>query len=203
LIERPGLRGSRARRSPRAGRVAAAGGRASQAARCREVGVALPMLVPEAEHDHRLPPRATTRCWITPDAAVRRCRQCCCSCACCPRRSWLTVEGGRQAAASPGRTGSRGRVGRRGCWRSVAGAVPAVGETPALVGEHHRPVLAAGEVDRRRVSSWPAQRLLLVSGGGESRAVQCEMTARVLLRSQLRKGSPGSGPALPGGRVRR
>ena len=35
------------------------------------------------------------------------------------RSSWLTVEGGRQAAASPGRTGSRGRVGRRGWWRSI------------------------------------------------------------------------------------
>ena len=36
---------------------------------------------------------------------------------------WLTVEGdrqvgARQSAASPGRTGSRGRVGPRGCWRS-------------------------------------------------------------------------------------
>jgi hypothetical protein len=30
------------------------------------------------------------------------------------------VEGGRQAVASPGRTGSRGHVGRRGCWRSHA-----------------------------------------------------------------------------------
>ena len=38
------------------------------------------------------------------------------------RSSWLTVEGGRgrrrHSAASPGRTGSRGRVGGRGCWRS-------------------------------------------------------------------------------------
>jgi hypothetical protein len=39
------------------------------------------------------------------------------------RSSWLTVEGDRQgrrrqSAASPGRTGSRGRVGRRGWWRS-------------------------------------------------------------------------------------
>ena len=38
--------------------------------------------------------------------------------------SWLTVDGGcgrrRQSAASPGRTGSRGRVGRRGWWRSEA-----------------------------------------------------------------------------------
>jgi hypothetical protein len=41
------------------------------------------------------------------------------------RSSWLTVEGGRgrrrHSAASPGRTGSRGRVGRRGWWRSTAG----------------------------------------------------------------------------------
>ena len=40
------------------------------------------------------------------------------------RSSWLTVEGGRgrrrHSAASPGRTGSRGRVGRRGWWRSGA-----------------------------------------------------------------------------------
>ena len=35
------------------------------------------------------------------------------------RSSWLTAEGGRQAAASPGRAGSRGRVGRRGWWRSI------------------------------------------------------------------------------------
>jgi hypothetical protein len=42
------------------------------------------------------------------------------------RSSWLTVEGGRgrrrHSAASPGRTGSRGRVGRRGWWRSRGAA---------------------------------------------------------------------------------
>ena len=42
------------------------------------------------------------------------------------RSSWLTVEGGRgrrrHSAASPGRTGSRGRVGRRGWWRSEGAA---------------------------------------------------------------------------------
>jgi hypothetical protein len=43
--------------------------------------------------------------------------------------SWLTVDGGcgrrRQSAASPGRTGSRGRVGQRGWWRSKPAAVAA------------------------------------------------------------------------------
>ena len=41
------------------------------------------------------------------------------------RSSWLTVEGDRHVgrrrrAASPGRTGSLRRVGRRGWWRSIA-----------------------------------------------------------------------------------
>jgi hypothetical protein len=41
------------------------------------------------------------------------------------RSSWLTVEGDRhsrrrRSAASPGRTGIRGRVGQRGWWRSIA-----------------------------------------------------------------------------------
>ena len=44
------------------------------------------------------------------------------------RSSWLAVEGGRgrrrHSAASPGRTGGRGRVGRRGCWRSKTGNDP-------------------------------------------------------------------------------
>ena len=43
------------------------------------------------------------------------------------RSSWLTVGRRpswrrRRSAASPGRTGSRGRAGRRGCWRSAAAA---------------------------------------------------------------------------------
>ena len=42
------------------------------------------------------------------------------------RSSWLTVEGGRgrrrHSAASPGRTGSCGRVDGRGCWRSRGAA---------------------------------------------------------------------------------
>jgi hypothetical protein len=50
-------------------------GSAVLTARCGEGGGALAMLVPEAEHktgrqDHRLPARATTRCWITPEAVV-------------------------------------------------------------------------------------------------------------------------------------
>jgi hypothetical protein len=36
----------------------------------------------------------------------------------------------RQSAASPGRTGSRGRVGQRGCWRSGAGATSRRVELP-------------------------------------------------------------------------
>jgi hypothetical protein len=54
------------------------------------------------------------------------------------RSSWLTVEGGRgrrrHSAASPGRTGSRGRVGRRGWWRSVATASGPVRRTPVFLG---------------------------------------------------------------------
>jgi hypothetical protein len=37
----------------------------------------------------------------------------------------------RRSAASPGRTGSRGRVGRRGCWRSAPGVIVVTGAAPA------------------------------------------------------------------------
>ena len=54
------------------------------------------------------------------------------------RSSWLAAEGGRgrrrHSVASPGRTGSRGRVGRRGWWRSVAAASGPVRRTPIFLG---------------------------------------------------------------------
>jgi len=65
-------------------------------------------------------------CWFCPKAAVRAMSARLLLLCLLFRSSWLTVTGGRgrrrHSAASPGRTGSRGRVGRRGWWRSEARA---------------------------------------------------------------------------------
>ena len=82
------------------------------------------------------------------------------------RSSWLTVEGGRQigrrrSAASPGRTGSLGRLGRRGCWRfqtsrvlmarSALRGFRSPGERHSVERRTGPPVLVQTGRDRRRV----------------------------------------------------
>jgi hypothetical protein len=70
------------------------------------------------------------------------------------RSSWLTVESGRgrrrHSAASPGRTGSRDRVGRRRWWRSE----PVVGRPPRCVETGGLHQIRSRPVRRSSGSSW-------------------------------------------------
>ena len=92
------------------------------------------------------------------------------------RSSWLTVEGGRgrrrHRAASPGRTGSRGRVGRRGWWRSDAVATRAWATTAPIVGERQSALLAEGRLRAERASILrPPGCSCLAPGGPPSRVI--------------------------------
>jgi hypothetical protein len=78
------------------------------------------------------------------------------------RSSWLTVDGGRgrrrQSAASPGRTGSRRCVGRRGCWRSKPAVRGTASAATAFTWSSTRASLAAcspmqGQLEADRASA--------------------------------------------------
>jgi len=105
-----------------------------EAERASAPGVAAP------HHDqHRAAVRRTEgRDCLCPKAAVRAMPARLLLLCVLLRSSWLTAEGGRDrrrhSAASPGRTGSRGRVGGRGWWRSVATASGPVRRTPVFLG---------------------------------------------------------------------
>jgi hypothetical protein len=58
----------------------------------------------------------------------------------------------RGSAASPGRTGSRGRVGRRGWWRSNSTAMRSAWSTPAPAGERQSGCLLGGRRPTRPAS---------------------------------------------------
>ncbi len=87
-------------------------------------------------------------CCFTPDAAVRAVPPRLLLLCLLLRSSLLTVgpsDRRRRSAASPGRTGSRSRVGWRGCWRSIAEL--------ASPRSHHLGAAPPGREQRRGVGS--------------------------------------------------
>jgi hypothetical protein len=86
--------------------------------RCRKDSVALAMLVPEAEQNWSA--RATTRCWITPEAVMSRPP----ALATGPRQQSLGARGRFREEGSPGSGRHGGRVHRKRQWRTASRSRP-------------------------------------------------------------------------------